>query len=73
MRPLQKKQKKQKNKQKKNNNKQKKGGWIVLFIDFYISLQRSCVNLRFSKFSKKKKREDILSVSTFLYKFTTQS
>jgi hypothetical protein len=72
MRPLQKKQKKQKNKQKKTTtNKKKGGGSSCLLISTSLCKGRASI-YGFQSFQKKK-REDILSVSTFLYKFTTQS
>jgi len=59
MRPLQKKREKKKNKKKKQQTKKRGVDRLPndLFIDFYISLQRSYVNLLFSKFSKQKKKK----------------
>jgi hypothetical protein len=81
MRPLQKKKEEERRNKKKNKqtkkHKQKKG-WIVFQMTCFListSLCKGRVSIYcFQSFqNKKKKREDILSVSTFLYKFTTQS
>jgi len=77
MRPLQKKKKeKRKKKQKKTKKKQKKGRWIVFQMTCFListSLCKGRVSIYCFQSFQKKKKEDILSVSTFLYKFTTQS
>jgi hypothetical protein len=60
----------------KKTNKQKKGGWIVFQMTCFListSLCKGRVSIYCFQSFQKKKREDILSVSTFLYKFTTQS
>jgi len=72
MRPIQKKT----NKNKQTKKKQKKGGWIVFQMTCFListSLCKGRVSIYCFQSFQKKKREDILSVSTFLYKFTTQS